>query len=484
MARLRRTRVEHSTHTTRSHRRMTDTAGTTTYEYDSANRLTSVDGVTYTWDARSNLVSDGTFTYTYNGAGRMVGAEGVTSTLVYTYNAQGLLNKTQDARGNATTFAWDWASGLPEMLTDGASVHLVGHDTLGRWDGATWAYHLPDALGSVRQVADGVGAVVSAREWSPYGVELALSGVEGVGGAQAGLGYTGEWFDADVGLVYLRARWLNPTTGGFTQRDSWEGNTTKPQTLFQGYVYVVNNPINFTDPSGRRICWDPECRWTVHPVTGNLVARDGIHALSESPDQIVAFWEGQSGPMDCAPTSLAMALSILQYRHYGIDNRGVFAPSVRRGMQAMCNSWAPPEVGWFWCYIPGKGAGPWAIDEYVRKTIWTVDHTWGNTKRDLASAIDADQVTLVSYGKMEYTAIASFPIYPGVSSIPCGPPVKMPIRIEWAHVMLLYAYDAVLSEFGFLDPDMRYPSQIHWIPERDFLSKWDQMYSQMWVIGP
>ncbi|MFQ6101150.1 MAG: hypothetical protein ACE5OS_07940 [Anaerolineae bacterium] len=29
-----------------------------------------MDGVTYTWDDRGNLVSDGTFTYAYNAAGR------------------------------------------------------------------------------------------------------------------------------------------------------------------------------------------------------------------------------------------------------------------------------------------------------------------------------------------------------------------------------------------------------------------------------
>ena len=43
-----------------------DGTRTTQYEYDAANRLTSVDGVTYTWDDRGNLVSDGTFTYTPN----------------------------------------------------------------------------------------------------------------------------------------------------------------------------------------------------------------------------------------------------------------------------------------------------------------------------------------------------------------------------------------------------------------------------------
>jgi hypothetical protein len=36
---------------------------THTCEYDDANRLTNVDGVTYTWDDNGNLLSDGTRTF-------------------------------------------------------------------------------------------------------------------------------------------------------------------------------------------------------------------------------------------------------------------------------------------------------------------------------------------------------------------------------------------------------------------------------------
>jgi YD repeat-containing protein len=156
-----------------------------------------VGDVAYTWDDRGNLTHDGTFTYTYNGAGRLVRAESVTNTLVYTYTAGGL-RVAQSVDGDASTYAWDWASGLPEMLqshdpqsANPQSLYLVGHETLGVWDGSEWTYYLPDALGSVRQETDENGTVTADREWTPYGVE--------VGGVQAGLGYTGEWHDA--GLV-------------------------------------------------------------------------------------------------------------------------------------------------------------------------------------------------------------------------------------------------------------------------------------------
>ncbi len=205
----------------------------TTYTYDAAHRLTSAGGVPYTWDARGNLTSDGVFTYTYSAAGQLVRAQSGNATLVYTYTADGL-RVAQSSNGVVTTFAWDWATPVPELLSSGATRYLLGAETLGQWDGAAWAYVLPDALGSVRQTVDGAGAVTADREWSPYGAE--------VGGAQAGLGYTGEWQDADVGLVYLRARWYQAETGRFTQRD--------PVATSTFYRYASGNPINYVDPTG------------------------------------------------------------------------------------------------------------------------------------------------------------------------------------------------------------------------------------------
>jgi len=215
---------------------MTTTLGATTvttYTYDAANRLTKVGDVVYTWDDRGNLTNDGVFTYTYNAAGRLVGAQSITSTLVYTYNAAGL-RVAQSVDGYVTTFAWDWAAGVPELLSDGDALYLVGLDTLGQREGGAWTYYLPDALGSIRQTVNAAGAVVNSREWSPYGVE--------VGAAQAGLGYTGGWFDDGTGLVYLRARWYEPGVGRFTSKDLFP--------VMNRWLYADANPVNRVDPSG------------------------------------------------------------------------------------------------------------------------------------------------------------------------------------------------------------------------------------------
>ncbi|HDD24953.1 MAG TPA: RHS repeat-associated core domain-containing protein, partial [Chloroflexi bacterium] len=59
---------------------------------------------------------------------------------------------------------------------------------------------------------------------------------------------TGEAQDT-TGLLYLRARYYDPTTGRFLTRDPVPCVATLPQTL-NPYAYALNNPVLYTDPSG------------------------------------------------------------------------------------------------------------------------------------------------------------------------------------------------------------------------------------------
>ncbi len=56
------------------------------------------------------------------------------------------------------------------------------------------------------------------------------------------------------GLQYLRARYYDPETGRFLSRDSYLGDIQDPLTLNR-YVYVLNNPLMYSEPSGHR--WNP-----------------------------------------------------------------------------------------------------------------------------------------------------------------------------------------------------------------------------------
>lgn len=57
----------------------------TRYTYDAANRLTSVDGQAYTWDANGNLLNDGSKDYVYDQANRLtnINANGLSWSATY-----------------------------------------------------------------------------------------------------------------------------------------------------------------------------------------------------------------------------------------------------------------------------------------------------------------------------------------------------------------------------------------------------------------
>jgi RHS repeat-associated protein len=61
---------------------------------------------------------------------------------------------------------------------------------------------------------------------------------------------SGEQFDSDLSLYYLRARYYNPNTGRFLSRDPEDGVPTDPKTLHK-YLYAGGDPVNAIDPTGR-----------------------------------------------------------------------------------------------------------------------------------------------------------------------------------------------------------------------------------------
>jgi len=61
--------------------------------------------------------------------------------------------------------------------------------------------------------------------------------------------YTGEQYDPDLGLYYLRARYYSPHIARFWAMDPFEGHSDAPISLHK-YIYGNDSPANYTDPSG------------------------------------------------------------------------------------------------------------------------------------------------------------------------------------------------------------------------------------------
>jgi YD repeat-containing protein len=81
---------------------------TTTYTYDDADQLTSVNGTNYTYDANGNLISDGNRTYVYDAENRLIAVkDGSGNTIAsFTYRADGM-RKTMTTASGTITFHYD-----------------------------------------------------------------------------------------------------------------------------------------------------------------------------------------------------------------------------------------------------------------------------------------------------------------------------------------------------------------------------------------
>jgi RHS repeat-associated protein len=166
-----------------------------------------------------------------------------------------------------TTFINDVGLGLVQVLmeTDNAGVvqatYNYGNDLISMNRVGVNSYYHYDGLGTVKQLSDEAGAVVASYVYDSFG-----NSVSSVSSVANNYGFTGEQqFAEPDNLVFLRARYYSPQIGRFMSRDPiltpmqieshvgwllpYLNLIYKPQYL-QPYVYALNAPINFSDPSG------------------------------------------------------------------------------------------------------------------------------------------------------------------------------------------------------------------------------------------
>jgi RHS repeat-associated protein len=140
-------------------------------------------------------------------------------------------------------------AGLTQVLVSEEATYLYGLARIGEEQPSGWQFYLGDALGSVRQLVDVSNGVGAGMTYEPFGDDLVSTGV-----ANSVYGFTGEWADSYIKLIYLRSRYYQSSFGRFATRDLWSGDIREPTTLHK-WMYVADNPINRIDPSGL----DPNC---------------------------------------------------------------------------------------------------------------------------------------------------------------------------------------------------------------------------------
>jgi RHS repeat-associated protein len=252
--------------------RKTETRGgsTTNYDYDAAGQLVTVGNKTYTYDANGNLTQAGSDSFTWDYDSRLTQTTVANHTASYTYDGDGVrVGATVD--GASRSFLVDANGGLPKVVDDGSRTYLHADGVFAEVDSTTATQLLGDAIGSVRGLADNAGSLVGSSSYEAFGATRTSTGSTSL------FGFTGEPTDA-TGLVYLRARYLDASTGRFLSGDSMIPNAPGTQG-FNPYAHVANNPTTWTDPTGHNALALAVAPWLV-PGAGEILLAAGVVALT------------------------------------------------------------------------------------------------------------------------------------------------------------------------------------------------------------
>jgi RHS repeat-associated protein len=253
-----------------------------TFTYNSRNQISSSTAGTFNYDGAGNVTTDSLNTYLYDAEGRLCAVVNSNSSYwQYVYDAEGnrvargaLAASISSCSGTPTYSKFQSGSLYLELVTGGNQVTELQYFTTtgAQWthtnafaggllatyassaSGYPFAFHMKDPLGTRRVLTDAVGKVLQSCQSLPYG------NGESCTPTPTEQLFTQKERDTESGNDFFGARyyssnfgrWISPDyspNDGSIPDSILSGNINSPQSL-NGYMYVMNNPLNHTDANG------------------------------------------------------------------------------------------------------------------------------------------------------------------------------------------------------------------------------------------
>jgi RHS repeat-associated protein len=249
--------------------------GTLSFEYDAVGNRTKkiVNGeeAIYTYSLYDRLSTAGEWVFDYDSNGNTISKADPTEEWLFQYDARDELvhvelneevmgtyvydgngNRIKKTEWNQTsqqyeTIIYIYSKGKvcyeKNMTTELEGTYIYGPaGRIAKKVGEEVMYYHTDHLGSTRLMTSASGNPITAIEYYPFGYSQ-------LSGESERYSFTGQEMDS-TGLYYLKARYYDPETGRFLTEDRGGCNYSEPQTLNK-YVYCFNNPLRYTDPTGK-----------------------------------------------------------------------------------------------------------------------------------------------------------------------------------------------------------------------------------------
>ncbi len=222
----------------------------------------------------SNTLTGGGRTNTWDGQNRLTQCVFNGTTTTHTYGSDGLRRRTVEG-ATTTDYVLDGTSVVRTVVNNGVDrTYLHGargpeYERIGANDPVWYLY---DGLGSVLGTVDKNGSVVSTRKYDVYGAVRGSTGPSGT--KHKFVGSLGHPSEDDTGLVYMRARWMDPVSGRFVSEDpALDGSNW--------FAYCDSNPTNSRDPNGLQTVTET----SISTGNGGVVSGNGASSAFQALDR-------------------------------------------------------------------------------------------------------------------------------------------------------------------------------------------------------
>ncbi len=272
--------------------RKTEGGGSHVYTYDKLNRLSSTiepgkgndffnydkvgnrlagNGVRYAYDNRNRITqssdNNGTTAYIYDNNGNLISENNNGAITSYKYDGFNQLIETTKPDGqwmaneynpwgirtasNINGTRNDYIYALENIITaTNANEQTTARYIRGKAliaqevEAQGYSYYMVNGHGDITHLIGSTGEINNQYRYDAFG-----NITEQKETMANPFKYAGEQYDSFTGHYYLRNRYYNPEAGRFTQEDKYLGDTENDQTRNR-YIYVLNNPQKYIDPSG------------------------------------------------------------------------------------------------------------------------------------------------------------------------------------------------------------------------------------------
>lgn len=205
------------------------------------NGNNQMSGLSY--NGAGDVTSDGSYNYTWDAENRLSSVAGV----AYTYDGDG-----QRVKRGSSKLYWRDASGsvLAETDTSGNTLNeyiFFGGRIARRDSSGNVYYYFANALGSPT-VTNATGGLCYDADFYPFGSQRIFTNTCAQSYQFASLEQ-----DSETGDYHTWFRQYSPTEVRWLSPDTLGGDVDDPQS-FNRYSYAENNPCNLTDPLGLSTC--------------------------------------------------------------------------------------------------------------------------------------------------------------------------------------------------------------------------------------